>query len=204
VGTTSSGLGIGVFEDPRFYEALGRAIKVVRAQRGLSRGRLAELAEISYPYLSEIENGKKRPSSKALLTIADALSVPTSELLALAEQIATQLLSDDAAEAEPSLPGPRVGSSIPLPESAPSRAPVDSLTARILSVRAPDSSLQRAAKTIEGLQSQAAEATPSRPVPDGRDVDRRQRARVRLAAAAHRLAIEDLERLADLAERLSR
>src|SRR5262245_17533450 len=78
----------GGSEDPRFYEALGRAIKVVRAQRGLGRGRLAELAGLSYPYLSEVENGKKRPSSKALLSIAEALGLPASELLEIAEGIA--------------------------------------------------------------------------------------------------------------------
>ena len=58
-------------EDPRFYQALGRAVKVHRAQRGIERRDLAERSGVSYPYLSEIENGRKRPSSKALVAIAE-------------------------------------------------------------------------------------------------------------------------------------
>jgi transcriptional regulator with XRE-family HTH domain len=72
-------------EDPRFYEALGRAIKVLRAERGLSRRELAARSEVSYPYLSEIENGKKRPSSKALVAVATALGLRPSQLLETAE-----------------------------------------------------------------------------------------------------------------------
>jgi transcriptional regulator with XRE-family HTH domain len=34
---------------------------------------VAEASGLSYPYLSEIENGKKRPSSRALEGIAEAL-----------------------------------------------------------------------------------------------------------------------------------
>src|SRR5206468_2367928 len=71
--------------DPRFYPALGRAIKVLRTERGLGRRELAELAEVSYPYLSEIENGKKRASSKALVAIAAALGLRPSQLLESAE-----------------------------------------------------------------------------------------------------------------------
>jgi transcriptional regulator with XRE-family HTH domain len=72
-------------EDPAYYEALGRAVKVLRTERGLERRDLADLADISYPYLSEIENGKKRPSSRALLQIANALGVPASALLETTE-----------------------------------------------------------------------------------------------------------------------
>jgi len=39
-------------EDPIFYVALGRAIQVLRTERGLGRRELAELAGLSYPYLS--------------------------------------------------------------------------------------------------------------------------------------------------------
>jgi len=74
--------------DVHFYEALGRAIKVLRTERGLNRRELAEDSEVSYPYLSEIENGKKRPSSRALLAISEALGVRPHEVLESAERLA--------------------------------------------------------------------------------------------------------------------
>src|SRR5258708_30671137 len=46
-----------------FYEALGRAIKVTRAEQGLERKELARLSGLSYPYLSEIERPESRASS---------------------------------------------------------------------------------------------------------------------------------------------
>ena len=76
-----------------FYEALGRAIKVTRAEQGLERKELARLSGLSYPYLSEIEKGKKRASTGALLPIARALGLRQSELLERAEQLLERGLS---------------------------------------------------------------------------------------------------------------
>lgn len=70
-----------------YYEFLGRAIKVERTARGMDRKILAERAGLSYPYVSEIENGSKRPSSQAVLQIAGALGLEPSELMAVAEQL---------------------------------------------------------------------------------------------------------------------
>ena len=72
-------------EDPRYYEALGRAIKVARTELGLERKELAERSGLSYAYLSDIESGRGRPSSKALRAIAEALGVAPSLLLGSAE-----------------------------------------------------------------------------------------------------------------------
>lgn len=86
--TRERGTGVpSAFEraDPAFYEALGRAIKVARTQQDVSRKDLAERAGVSYAYLSDIETGRGRPSSKALLAIAGALGRTPSELLQEAE-----------------------------------------------------------------------------------------------------------------------
>lgn len=72
---------------PEYYEALGRAIQTTRTGRGISRRELAERAGISYPYLSEIENGKKRASSAALIEIAAVLGLRPHHLLEMAESI---------------------------------------------------------------------------------------------------------------------
>src|SRR5947209_16525251 len=73
--------------DKDFYAALGRAIRVTRTEQGLERKELARLAGLSYPYLSEIEKGKKRASTEALLPIARALGLRQSELLERAERL---------------------------------------------------------------------------------------------------------------------
>jgi transcriptional regulator with XRE-family HTH domain len=76
--------------------ALGRAIKVLRTDQGLDRAELAEASGLSYPYLSEIENGKKRPSSRALEGIAEALGMRPHELMASAESRMPVLADSDA------------------------------------------------------------------------------------------------------------
>lgn len=68
-------------------EALGRAIKVLRTARGLGRRELAERAGVSYPYLSEIENGSKPGSPRVLRAIAEALDAPLHELMAAADEL---------------------------------------------------------------------------------------------------------------------
>jgi len=72
-------------EDPAFYESLGNAIKVIRTQQRLERKQLAEAAGVSYAYLSDIETGRGRPSSGALLAIAEALGMAPHELMFAAE-----------------------------------------------------------------------------------------------------------------------
>lgn len=67
---------------------LGRAIASLRIQRGMSRNDLVRAAGISYPYLAEVEKGTKLPSAKMLSSLAAALKVAPSELLARSEQIA--------------------------------------------------------------------------------------------------------------------
>ena len=64
---------------------LGRAIRVVRTQQGVNRKELAGLSGLSYPYLAEIESGRKTPSSRALRQIAVALDMAPHELMEAAE-----------------------------------------------------------------------------------------------------------------------
>lgn len=77
-------------------EALGRSIAATRAERGLGRRTLAEKAGISYPYMSEVENGTKRMTVDRLMDIAIALNVPASRLLDYAEEIAAQQIRLEA------------------------------------------------------------------------------------------------------------
>lgn len=65
--------------------ALGRTVVAARSLAGLSRKGLAVKAGISYPYLAEIENGVKNPSSKIIGRVAWALGTTPSALFEAAE-----------------------------------------------------------------------------------------------------------------------
>jgi transcriptional regulator with XRE-family HTH domain len=65
----------------------GYAIVVRRTMMEMKRRELAERADLSYPYVSEIEKGTKEPSAKSLRQLAEALGfASTAELLAWTEQ----------------------------------------------------------------------------------------------------------------------
>lgn len=66
-------------------EALGRAIKTLRTALGIERRALAERAGLSYPYLSQIENGQRDPSTAKLTALAEQLGVQLHELYEVAE-----------------------------------------------------------------------------------------------------------------------
>ncbi|MDE1464831.1 helix-turn-helix domain-containing protein [Spartinivicinus poritis] len=57
---------------------IGKAIKLCRELKGLSKTILAEKAEISISYLTLIEQGKRDPSFSTINNICEALEVPLS------------------------------------------------------------------------------------------------------------------------------
>ncbi|MDR0302195.1 MAG: helix-turn-helix domain-containing protein [Treponema sp.] len=59
---------------------LGKNIKLLRARRGLSQANFAEKANISIPFLSNIERGIKYPQPNILSRIVNALGVEVNEL----------------------------------------------------------------------------------------------------------------------------
>ena len=63
------------------FKLLGKRIREVRKQQGISQAYLAEEADVSATYISRIETAKKQVSLKVLLSIANALEVTVDELL---------------------------------------------------------------------------------------------------------------------------
>lgn len=59
---------------------LGEYLRAQRQQAQLSLRQLAELAEVSNPYLSQIERGLRRPSAEVLQQIAKALRISAESL----------------------------------------------------------------------------------------------------------------------------
>lgn len=63
-------------------EGLARALRTVRAARGMKSYEVEEAAGIRRGYLSQLENGSKRPRPETLKRIEQALSVsPTTVLM---------------------------------------------------------------------------------------------------------------------------
>ncbi len=61
-------------------EALGEYLREQRSLAQMSLRQLAELAEVSNPYLSQIERGLRRPSAEVLQQIAKALRISAESL----------------------------------------------------------------------------------------------------------------------------
>ncbi len=108
---------------------LGIAIVTRREGMGYKRKDLAEAAQLSYPYLSEIENGTKNPSGEALDAIAAALDLAPQELRDLEKKYdATrperiEELVGDAFYSRSAAPGVGAGST----QWCPRRRPADQL-----------------------------------------------------------------------------
>ena len=64
-------------------DTLGKNIKIFRARRGLSQADLSEKADISIPFLSNIERGIKYPQPDMLAKIANSLGVEVNELFTI-------------------------------------------------------------------------------------------------------------------------
>ena len=62
-------------------ELFGRRLRELRKERGLTQEALAEAADLSGNYISDLELGRKVPSLTILVRISQALSVSTPALL---------------------------------------------------------------------------------------------------------------------------
>lgn len=67
-------------QEKLWREALGEQLRAERAGRGERIADVAGRAGVSPQYLSELERGRKDPSSEMLSALAGALELTTSEL----------------------------------------------------------------------------------------------------------------------------
>ncbi|MFC4947336.1 helix-turn-helix domain-containing protein [Pseudonocardia sp. GCM10023141] len=63
---------------------LGRAIRTLRHERGMTLAQVAGATELSQPFLSQLELGRTRPSMRSLFRIATALGTTQQALLGMA------------------------------------------------------------------------------------------------------------------------
>jgi len=62
-------------------ELFGRRLRELRKERGLTQEALAESADLSGNYISDLELGRKVPSLTILVRLSQALEVATTDLL---------------------------------------------------------------------------------------------------------------------------
>jgi transcriptional regulator with XRE-family HTH domain len=67
--------------------AVGRAVRDLRASRGMSQEELAFVTGMHRSYVGGVERGERNPSLIALSRVASALGVRTWELLQRAEEL---------------------------------------------------------------------------------------------------------------------
>ncbi len=75
--------------------ALGRVLRELRAERGLSQESLGTASRLHRNYIGGVERGELNLSYDNILKIANAIGVPASAWLALAERD----LRDDSSDA---------------------------------------------------------------------------------------------------------
>tara|TARA_Y100000031_G_scaffold111351_1_gene122775 strand:+ start:147 stop:494 length:348 start_codon:yes stop_codon:yes gene_type:complete len=68
-------------------KTLGKMIRNLRKEKGLSLRKLAEVVDVSFVNIAHIENGRVKTSKKVLKQIAEALDYDRDELFALADTI---------------------------------------------------------------------------------------------------------------------
>jgi transcriptional regulator with XRE-family HTH domain len=89
--------------DPLLRDALGAVLRTERLEQHRTLSDVAGTARVSLPYLSEVERGRKEPSSEVLAAICSALQLPLAELLRRSSTYVTDVTSSTRA-ASPATP----------------------------------------------------------------------------------------------------
>ncbi len=77
-------------------EAIGGSLRRVRTARNRTLREVSRRARVSLGYLSEVERGRKEPSSELLAAICEALDIALPDLLTeAAEAMWTSMLASD-------------------------------------------------------------------------------------------------------------
>ena len=85
-------------QEPLWREVLGRRLRALRLEQQETLAETAGRAGISPQYLSEIERGRKEPSSEMIAALAGALG---TTLIRLTEQVAGDLRRQHAVASSP-------------------------------------------------------------------------------------------------------
>jgi transcriptional regulator with XRE-family HTH domain len=67
--------------EKKILKEFGERLKKIRTDRNLSTRGLADLAEMDFGNINEIENGKVNPSLTTVVILAEALEIDPADLL---------------------------------------------------------------------------------------------------------------------------
>jgi transcriptional regulator with XRE-family HTH domain len=91
--------------EPLWREVLGGRLRALRAERAETLAETADRAGISPQYLSEIERGRKEPSSEMIAALAGALDTTLADLTTqVTEDLRRSQSSGTGRAARPSSP----------------------------------------------------------------------------------------------------
>ncbi len=76
---------------PGLARAFGQTLAELRARRGLSQEKLAEMIDATNVHISMLETGQRQPSLNALLLLADALDEPPEEIVVNISKLLKQM-----------------------------------------------------------------------------------------------------------------
>jgi len=93
-------------------QSLGAFIRAQRQQAQMSLRDLADLTNVSNPYLSQIERGLHEPSMRVLKSISDALEVSIDTLLARAGLVTDASVAGKALAGTDTAPRDRSGDTV--------------------------------------------------------------------------------------------
>jgi len=93
-------------------QSLGAFIRAQRQQAQMSLRDLADLTNVSNPYLSQIERGLHEPSMRVLKSISDALEVSIDTLLARAGLVTDASVAGKAPAGTDTAPRDRSGDTV--------------------------------------------------------------------------------------------
>jgi len=80
-GASEFGFAVEMAHAVKHRKIVGSNIRTCRTDAGLTLEKLAEKADMSWPYLSEIERGRENISLDKLVKLAQALGVSMSKLV---------------------------------------------------------------------------------------------------------------------------
>ena len=96
VPTRASRAGVRRRPDPLLRHAIGTVLRAERLGQHRTLSDVAVGARVSLPHLSEVERGRKEPSSEVLAAICSALELPLAELLQRTGSYVTDVTSATA------------------------------------------------------------------------------------------------------------
>jgi len=89
--------------EPLWREVLGSRLRALRAERTETLAETADRAGISPQYLSEIERGRKEPSSEMIAALAGALDTTLADLTTQVTEDLRRSQSSSISRAAPAL-----------------------------------------------------------------------------------------------------